>query len=130
MEIQQFVRETYQDVVKQAQIPDELKNALKAHERIPVFVDNMAREIKALPYTVDKEVIRMAVRDLTLWFMQAATRQANERIMSDLEKWSLKQKEQDKAELRAAADALIAGENEIVTRDKDGNETARATVEV
>lgn len=95
-EVIELCRKTYQEYVLTADIPNDLRNALKAHERVPVFIDNLAKEISyisngpALFKLGNKRITRDEIisitRDFTKVFIQNVHRQAEEKMMSDAAK--------------------------------------------
>lgn len=106
-------REAYRNFVERSDLNTELKRSLRHHERVPVFIDNLARQFRGCKFPITKDMMVRATEDLTLWFIRAVEQQAQERIMSDMEKLTLKAAEAAKDEFRQMADALTesGGEN-------------------
>lgn len=72
-----------------ADLPDGLLSALKTHERVPLFIDNLAKElqeVQARGLSVDRVTIKNAVYDLTATFIETVKAQAETRQLSELEK--------------------------------------------
>jgi hypothetical protein len=69
-------------------VPTELRKALKTHQRVPVFIDNLTKQIAALPKHLrpDRLKLKRVVYDMTNLFVMNVKRQAEERHMSDLAK--------------------------------------------
>lgn len=123
-EIRAICRKAYQEYVKAQPYPTELKNALKAHERVPAFIDNLAREFSKPGLKVNRETVEMAVRDLTNVFVSAVKIQAEQRLMNPLKIAMVKAEQARKAEMNQLADALDkqGDMNEQVTQDQRGNQ--------
>ena len=126
-DIRELCRKIYRETVEAADINTELKRSLRTHERVPVFIDNLAAQFKGLRFTVKRDSIEKAVRDLTWWFIKAAERKAHENLMSDMEKLMIKAKEQAKEDFRREAEALEKKGAESVI-EENGFETQRQTV--
>ncbi len=132
-DIRKICQDEYQKYVKDQPIPVELKRALRAHERIPLFIDNMAHQFAQCEkrnVKVSREQIISAVRDLTKIFILNVTQQAEERAMSPIKKAHLKAKASQIADMKKLGDALVNKGDAIeeVTQDKKGNQTSKATV--
>ena len=126
-DIRELCRKIYRETVEAADINTELKRSLRTHERVPVFIDNLAAQFKGLRFTVKRDSIEKAVRDLTWWVIKAAERKAHENLMSDMEKLMIKAKEQAKEDFRREAEALEKKGAESVI-EENGFETQRQTV--
>lgn len=109
-------------------IPEELRRALKTNERVPLFIDNLAKSLYRLPKDIRKETIILAVHDMTDLFINNIERKATERRMSRMEMHRLLEAEAKKAQLRAMADTLVG--DETVTTDGKGNQIAHEVVRV
>jgi hypothetical protein len=127
-EIHELCRKTYQEYVRDCPtIPGDLKRALKAHERVPAFIDNVAREIRKLKFRVKRETIESAVRDLTNFFVLAVKREAEQRVRSPLDLAMERERRRRMEAFRREADALEQGGLSVVTKDAKG-ETDRQEV--
>lgn len=121
--LRQLIVSTYQAYVKRAPIRQELKDALKTHERMPKFLDNLHREFSAPGLNVKRETIIQAVEGFTQMFIQGVHLKGEERLLSPLEQLRRKQAQQRVNEMRLLADILDEeGEsNEKVIRGKKGD---------
>lgn len=107
MDLMDVCRKAYQDTIRDSDYPSEFKRFLRTHERVPKFVDNLAKDFRnhaGMKFTRDQ--IEYAVREATKLFVFAAHRQAEERVMSPLAKAVLKKREDDKETFRKEAEAL------------------------
>lgn len=131
-EIRKIVADTYRKVIADGPYPTEFKRALRAHERMPVFFDNLVREMSKPGLNPTRETIEMATRDLTKIFVAAVHKQGEERLMSPIRKAMLKARQSQIQEMKRLGDAMVQqGEmNEQVTQDKAGNETRKAAVRI
>ena len=127
-ELRDLCVQYYRETVARAEIPNELKRALKSHERVPRFIDNLVRELKGVSFPLSPQTIKMTVRDLTHMFIAAVKVTSEQRLMSDMEKLVLKKRDDEKREFEAAADALLAeGEEHGVEIQKGKTEISQAT---
>jgi acyl carrier protein phosphodiesterase len=106
MDVMDLCRKTYQDFITRSDYPSDLKRALRVHERVPAFIDNLAREFHKCQARVKREEIILAVEDLSRIFCGLVQRQALERIMSPLSLASMRKQEEAKEEFRREAEAL------------------------
>lgn len=96
----------------------ELKRALKAHERIPTFIENMCKEIdkvqtlaiKRRKKKYDDHTIKSLVYDMTNIFISGIEQEARKRYESDAQKFLNQQKEQEQKDLDASATGKLSGE--------------------
>jgi len=91
MSLRQTVIKHYQDAVKVAKVPDELKRSLKTNERLPVFIDNLVVQIGMAPKNYKPEVVQYVVHQMTGQFLTNVHRKAEEARMSDLAKSTIRQ---------------------------------------
>ena len=72
------------------QFPNELIRSLKHHERVPVFVDNLSKQLQMIErrkkISLDRIKVKDIVYDMTKNFLTLLNRRADEMAMSDLEK--------------------------------------------
>lgn len=127
MDLIHLVRRDYQEAVALADAPTELKRSLAAHERVPGFIDNLARELSRVP-GLKRETIKVAVYELTNLFIANVKRRADEMHMSEVEKHRRVAEYERAKEAEAMIDKLSGG-TEHVERNERG-ETHRASVEV
>lgn len=107
MNLLDVCRKAYQDCIRDSDYSSEFKRFLRTHERVPKFVDNLAKDFRnhrGMNFTRDQ--IEYAVREATKLFAFAAHRQAEERVLSPLAKAVLKKREDDKEAFRKEAEAL------------------------
>ena len=93
-DIGRLVQSDYKEYVQLAQINEDMKRALLKQDRVPVFLNNMVREMSKMK-NLNRETIKMVTYDMTECFIRSFERLATERMMSDLERIT-KQKEIDK----------------------------------
>lgn len=127
MDLKYLCRQDFQEYVQLAQIPEDLKRALRSHERVPLFIDNMASEFQKVPFHVDRETIKKTVYDFTEIFLRNVMRVADERAMSDLAKQAMIDKAKEMAEADLLADSFNEGSHVEVS---EKGETDRATIKV
>lgn len=87
--LRQWIMEDYQERVRlNPEIPDELKRALKTHERVPIFVDNLLGEIKKFPknHKMNRHMLKQLVYGMTDLFCKNAQTVAENRYKSDIQK--------------------------------------------
>ncbi len=129
-EVRKICLEAYQSYVRNMPFPNELKRALKAHERVPAFIDNLAEQFSKPGLKISRDTMVSAVHDLTNLFVSCVGRQAEERLTSPLAK-AVKLAEIDrKKEIDRQVDLINEGGKEYVTQDKAGNETIHQVVNV
>lgn len=81
--IRNIIIQDYQECVQLApNIPDEFKRSLKAHERIPVFIDNLCSELEKVK-NLTREDIKMSVYNCTEVFMNLAKSKVDQKIVAD-----------------------------------------------
>jgi hypothetical protein len=126
MNLRQKCIQSYQETIRLADIPSDLRTSLKAHERVPKFIDNLAKEMRSIP-NLDSVTIKMMVHDLTHLFITSVRTKADEMRMSDLERIR-RQKEKDDLESLKAMTESAQGVEHVETTSK--GETTRSTVEI
>lgn len=106
-ELRRYIEADYRECVALTEMPADLKQALKAHERIPAFFKNLERELAQASKlgVLSRETIKHSVYSLTEFFINNVKREANERIMSDAMKAAAVQKATHRQEIEAAVDA-------------------------
>ncbi len=128
-DIRSLCREQYAArIAMRIDIPADLKRALKTHERVPAFIDNLSKALYKVPKDIKTETIIMAVHSLTDLFISNVMRKSDESRMSAMEKHRLLADEAKKAAARAWADEVVGEEK--VTRNAEGHETASQTVHI
>ena len=82
-----LIRETYKVSVRRANIPQELKEALRTNERVPLFLRNIQNEVKRLPNKYQTaDTVTNLVKELTSLFLNGIVKKVNEQMLSDAEK--------------------------------------------
>lgn len=119
-EIRDLCRKTYQETIKAMEIPVELKRSLKVHERVPLFIENIARDLALSKKTLKRETIIQATRDMTRMFVGLVERKAKEGLMSTLAKRALKTEVEKKLQFQKNLDALEGLGTKSVTQTKKG----------
>lgn len=126
MDLKTIVRQDYQEAVRLLPgIPDELRKGLKTNERVPLFIDNLTKEIASLPAHIRPQrlKIKQIVYDLTNTFILNVKRQADEKHLSDIAKTAILEKEQARLDLEATVAGKSQGEWEemgIQAVDRNG----------
>lgn len=128
-EIAELCRKTFRETVKHMNMNPELRRALKTHERVPVFIDNLAGQLSTTKFKVTKEHIIKATQDLTKTFVQLVERQNQERVMSDIAKMTIKGKMEAKQKLSRDADILERLGTDEVIQDEKGT-TLKQTIRI
>lgn len=82
------------------EMPEELRRALKSHERVPMFIDNLAREFGNLTFQAKKETIVQAVHDMTKLFIVGVQANADAVRMSDQQRRRAKREADRQAQLK------------------------------
>lgn len=129
MNIKTICRNDFQEYVALADINADLKRALKSHERVPAFVDNLAKELYHLPFDVSRETIKKLVYDMSDLFIKLLVRKADEGLMSDIAKTQIQKEADTIKKMDQLADDLISGGTEHVTENAQGT-TYRQTIEI
>ena len=92
MYYQQFVRSAYNEAIKlHPTIHADLKIALKSNERVPAFVDHLAKEFELVQdkmfstgqNKIEDELLKNMVYDLTNLFIAGIEKQASLRMESE-----------------------------------------------
>jgi len=126
MDLRQLCVSTYQDFVKNEPMPDDLRRALKTHERVPVFIDGLVKELSNVKHSVPKQSIIDAVHSMSKVFLRCVEQKAKELYMSDIAKLTIKKKADDKLALDAAVDALGPDEETTI----NGKTTHGQTIKI
>jgi hypothetical protein len=124
-----FCRKTYQDYLKRAEIPSELRRSLKSHERVPAFIDNLSGELGRLQFKISRETLQKCIEDMCELFIRLVQRRADEQAMSPLARAMLVARETKFKEMKAQADELERLGVDHVTQDEKG-ETIKQVVTI
>lgn len=131
-EIRKIVVDVYRKTIKEGPYPDDFKRALRTHERVPLFINNLVRELSAPLLNVKRETIELAARDMTRLFVSGCFVKAEERAMSEVRKAQLKAQAQRVKEMKQLADAVDAqGEanEKIIETEKGQISCSKITME-
>ncbi len=123
MDAREFCRKTYRDYIQRAPIPTELKRSLRTHERVPAFIDNLAKELLKVNSKVKRENLVTAVESMTGLFINAVHRQAEEKAMSPIKKMMLKQDADRKKKFQKAANLIERKGSSSVIQSAKGETT-------
>lgn len=116
-----IVREAYQEAIAlNVTIDAELKAALRAHERVPAFIDNLALEIEKVAAlrqkrgkrNLDEKIVKEMVYDVTAIFIAGLQTQAKRNFESDMERIAREQALQKQKDLEQTAEGNISGDYE------------------
>lgn len=114
-----FIRDTYNEAVRlHPSINSELKLALKSHERVPTFVDALAKEVEQVQNVmlstgkekIKDDTIKHLVYDLTNLFITGIEKQAELRQESDVKRMLREQAVSYKKDLDESADGNLKGD--------------------
>lgn len=92
-----LIKHYQQYVTNEPNIPLELKKALNTNERVPAFIDNLAKEFSA-PYfkQVSNNQIKEHATQMISLFINLVREKATQAMMSDIAKSKIKQDIQNK----------------------------------
>lgn len=119
-----LIIKSYQQSVALAPVPEELKRALKTHERVPGFLSSLERNLISVPRQLrTAQNIEATVHDMTMIFLNGLVQKAEEARMSD----AVKQGMLDKAAKAKRYDELSTGReaidlDELMEVAPDGND--------
>lgn len=100
-----FILRCYDERIALAEMPSEMRESLKASNRVPAFLQNLQLRVEKLPIRYQKqETIRDATYSLTDWFIEAFKKHANERMLSEVEKRALLAKQERTQIIETAID--------------------------
>lgn len=114
-----FIRDTYNEAVRlHPSINSELKLALKSHERVPTFVDALAKEVEQVQNVmlstgkekIKEDTIKHLVYDLTNLFITGIEKQAEIRQESDVKRMLREQAVSYAKDLDESADGNLKGD--------------------
>lgn len=114
-----LVLKSYQEAVQlHPTANSDLKRALKSHERVPLFINNLCKEIeKAQEYRLRtkkkkylESTIKSLVYDMTNVFISGIEMEAKQRYESDMQKMIREQEARAKQDLESSASGKLTGE--------------------
>lgn len=110
MDLRKMIELDYQEAVTLLpDIPSELRRALKANERVPLFFRNLEQQLK-ICQGLTRENIKSLVYEMTKFFAHNLRRMADEMHMSDIVKSAEKAKASVLQDLDSTADGKPQGE--------------------
>ena len=120
-----LVRKTYQEAIALKQMPSDLRSALKSQERMPKFLENLAKELETVqagrikkgktPY--QEKTIKDTIYDFVDMFIITVETEANNRMKTDLQKMIDKQKEDERKDLEKTASGQVSGDYEEIFKE-------------
>lgn len=117
----EFARSIYKQIVESEPMNEDLRRSLRAHERVPLFIDNLTRELEKLGGTnLKKETIEQAVGDLTRFFINACQTSRDQKMLSTMARLSLEAKIAERKRLRDEAQNLNARSTDHVHSEEKG----------
>lgn len=105
------------DTMPPEYMPEGLRVALRSHERVPLFIDNLAKQFAKVPHA-SRETLEQATRDMTIFFINAAKTAKDQKMMSVMKKLDLKRMIEDQAKKECEAKAFEEKGAEYVTSEK------------
>ena len=137
MYYRRLVEETYKEAIAlNNKIPSDLRSALKSHNKIPLFLHNLALELdklQALKQKQGKEPIaetklKQIVYDFTDLFIVGVKAKAEADYQSDIQKQMLAAKAQAEKDLDATASGKVTGEYADIFKEGGINMTDERSV--
>ncbi len=126
-DLRDYIRKLWQEEVRTAEMPSELRKWLRAHERVPTFVDRLSEQLGNLTFTPKKEVIERAVRDMCKLTISMILKKAEEDALSPIARAVIERKKSEWAELKAQSEALDKLGEDHETKNQKG-QTQRQVV--
>ena len=109
--LKRLIIATYQESINALECDQGLKEALKSHERIPLFLLNLQKQFTAIPaHLATKENVIYTVKEMTRVFVANVEKKANEQMMSDAEKTRMIREDEKAKIIDHAADTGIINE--------------------
>lgn len=116
----------FQECVALMQIDPELKRALRTNERVPLFVDNLVREVKACERVMfmkgkrlDRKKIKDMVYSMTTIFCKGLEAKAQAAYASEMEKIRQQQLEAERNKLDKDGNADLTEEFGVLIKDAE-----------
>lgn len=119
MYYKKLVEQAYQEALAlNKNVNAELRAALRSHERMPLFLSNLAKNLEDLQasrrglnrYIYPENQLRQIVYDFTEVFISGVVAEAESRYRSEVQKQMLAQQEQAKKDLEATASGNVSGD--------------------
>jgi hypothetical protein len=96
--LREWIINDYREAIALSQAPEDLKASLRSHERYPVFLDRLCKELGRVP-KLRRDQIKNSVYDLTNFFIKNVKRYRDEKMMSDVALKCAQSKELENKEL-------------------------------
>lgn len=119
MDLYECIKQDYQQAVALQCTDQDLKTALKYTDRVPSFLENLAKELSKTPKPVSRETIKNVTYSLTNVFLACVQQRAKEMAQSDLERQAQLAMQQKKQDHENLADKLAKGESIDVQEIQD-----------
>lgn len=114
--MKKFIYDSYCEAVALSTAPDELKRALKTHERTPTFLANIEREFGKMNRKLLTPItMKNVVYDLTNLYIRNVMRMANEKAMSLVEKARIQAENDRLQKFKSDTDKMM--KTGIITED-------------
>lgn len=129
-DIRTVCRREFRRYIEESDMPREFKATLKTHERVPVFIDNLAKQLSGLPHHINRDDIVGAVRDLTRTFIHAVKLKMDQDRRSQLENARLKAEADKATATDRQADYLesLGADRVQIKTDEKGNTIEKQTI--
>lgn len=137
MYYRKLVEETYKEAIAlNNKIPSDLRSALKSHNKIPLFLHNLALELDKLQALKQKQgkepmaetKLKQIVYDFTDLFIVGVKAKAEADYQSDIQKQMLAAKAQAEKDLDATASGKVTGEYADIFKEGGINMTDERSV--
>lgn len=137
MYYRRLVEETYKEAIAlNNKIPSDLRSALKSHNKIPLFLHNLALELDKLQALKQKQgkepmaetKLKQIVYDFTDLFIVGVKAKAEADYQSDIQKQMLAAKAQAEKDLDATASGKVTGEYADIFKEGGINMTDERSV--
>lgn len=120
-----LVRNTYQEAIALKQMPSDLRIALKSQERMPLFLENLAKELEIIQADrlkknqklYQEKTIKDTIYDFVDMFIHTVEAEAQNRMKSDMQKMIDKQKEDERKDLEKTAGGEVSGDYEEIFKE-------------
>lgn len=119
------MRNTYQEAIALKQMPSDLRLALKSQERMPLFLENLAKELEIIQADrlkknkklYQEKTIKDTIYDFVDIFISTVESEAQNRMKSDVQKMIDKQKEDERKDLEKTASGQVSGDYEEIFKE-------------
>ena len=119
------MRNTYQEAIALKQMPSDLRLALKSQERMPLFLENLAKELEIIQADrlkknkklYQEKTIKDTIYDFVDIFISTVETEAQNRIKTDMQKMIDKQKEDERKDLEKTANGQVSGDYEEIFKE-------------